>query len=117
PEDRNPADDRREVAVRVIGEINVLLVDGDPGIEPRESEVFFLRNALTPVAPEQREKYFIKTKTVTTAEFESAKLSDYEAVVLANVVDVSETMLTSLEKYLRAGGGLIVFPGGKLNAR
>jgi hypothetical protein len=115
PQDRAPADDQRTVAVRAIGEINVLLVDGDPGVEARESEVFFLRNALTPVPPELREKYFIKTKTVTPLEFESVKLSDYEAVVLANVVDVSATALTTLEKNLRAGGGLMVFPGGKLN--
>jgi hypothetical protein len=116
PTDRSPADDQRAVAVRVIGEINVLLVDGDPGVEPRESEVFFLRNALVPVAPEQREKYYIKAKTVSPAELQSAKLGDYEAVVLANVADVPETVLASLDKYLRAGGGLIVFPGGKISA-
>ena len=117
PQDRAPADDARTVAVRAIGEVNVLLADGDPGVEPRESEVFYLRNALTPVPPELRAKYFIKTKTVTVTELESAKLSDYEAVVLANVVDVSETTLASLEKYLRGGGGLIVFPGPKINAQ
>ena len=115
PADRNPADDQRAVAVRVIGEINVLLVDGDPGVEPRESEVFYLRNALVPVPPEQREKYHIKTKTISPADLQTAKLSDYEAVVLANVLDVPEVVLAGLEKYLRAGGGLIVFPGGRMS--
>ena len=117
PADRNPADDQRALAVRAIGEINVLLVDGDPGIEPRESAVFYLRNALTPVPPELREKYFIKTRTISPAELPSVKLGDYEAVVLANVADVPEAVLTGLERYLRAGGGLIVFPGGKINAK
>jgi hypothetical protein len=116
PADRNPADDQRALAVRVIGEINVLLVDGDPGIEPRESEVFYLHNALTPVPPEQREKYYIKTKTISPAELLAAKLGDYEAVVLANVIDVPDAVLAGLERYLRGGGGLIVFPGGKINA-
>ncbi|HEY3898632.1 MAG TPA: BatA domain-containing protein [Chthoniobacter sp.] len=115
PADRNPADDQRALAVHVIGETNVLLVDGNPGIEPRESAVFFLRNALTPVPPEQREKYYIKTKTIIPAELSSTKLGDYEAVVLANVVDLPESVLGSLERYLRAGGGLIVFPGGNTN--
>lgn len=114
PADRNPADDQRALAVRVIGEINVLLVDGDPGIEPRESEVFYLHNALTPVPMEQREKYYIKTKTIPPAELAAAKLGDYEAVVLANVSDVPESVLTALERYLRSGGGLMVFPGGKI---
>ena len=116
PADRNPADDQRALAVRVIGEINVLLVDGNPGIEARESEVFYLRNALTPVPPEHLEKYYIKTKTISPAELPAAKLSDYEAVVLADVADVPESVLTGLDRYLRAGGGLMVFPGGKINA-
>jgi hypothetical protein len=117
PADRNPADDQRALAVRVIGEINVLLVDGDPGIEPRESEVFYLHNALTPVPPEEREKYYIKTKTISPAELANARLGDYEAVVLANVAEVPDAVLTALERYLRTGGGLMVFPGGKINTK
>ena len=52
--DRCPFDDQRSLALRVIDEVNVLLVDGEPGAEPRESEVFYLRNALTPVPVEMR---------------------------------------------------------------
>ncbi len=115
PADRDPADDQRALAVRVIDAIDVLLVDGDPGIEPRESEVFYLRNALTPVPLEQREKYYIKTKTISPAELAGTKLGDYEAVVLANVADLPETVLAGLEKYLHAGGGLMVFPGSKIS--
>jgi len=115
PGDRDPADDQRSLAVRVIDAIDVLLVDGDPGLEPRESEVFYLRNALTPVPPEQQEKYYIKTKTISPAELAATKLSDYEAVVLANVADLPETVVAGLEKYLHAGGGLMVFPGSKIS--
>jgi aerotolerance regulator-like protein/VWA domain-containing protein/CARDB protein len=114
--DHLPADDERTVAVRAIKEINVLLVDGDPGAEARESEVFFLEHALTPVPPAEKANYFIKTKTISPGELEAEKLSDFEAVVLANVIDVSDTTLTSLDRYLRRGGGLIVFPGAKINA-
>ena len=60
PEDRLPADDQRTVAVRAIKEVKVLLVDGEPGNEPRDSEVFFLKNALVPVPPEAAAEYFIK---------------------------------------------------------
>ena len=41
PTDRLPADDSRTVAVRAIKEVRVLLVDGEPGSEPRESETLF----------------------------------------------------------------------------
>ncbi len=115
--DRNPADDQRVIAVRATGEVNVLLVDGSPRAEPRDSAVFYLRNALTPVPPEVRDKYFIKVKTVGPAEFESAKLSDYEAVMLADVSQFSDAAVEALAKYVRAGGGLVVFPGATTNAQ
>ncbi len=114
-DDRCTFDDHRTFALRVIDEVNVLLVDGDPGAEPRDSEVFYLRNALTPVPLEMRDRYFIKTKTVSGAELDAVSLKDYEAVVLANVVDLSGPALTSLENFVRFGGGLIVFPGSRIS--
>jgi hypothetical protein len=115
PTDRCTFDDARTFAVNVIAEVHVLLVDGQPGIEPRESEVFYLRNALTPVPLEMREQFFIKTKTVESAELESVSFKDFDAVVLANVVDLSSPALHSLEDYVRSGGGLLVFPGERIS--
>ena len=115
PEDRLHADDHRTVAVRAIKEVRVLLVDGEPGTEPRDSETFFLRHALVPVPAEVAPDYFIKVATVTAAELASARLDDYDAVVLANVADFSEATVKSMESYLRRGGGLMIFPGGRVN--
>lgn len=116
PDDRQPADDRRTAALRVLREVKVLLVDGEPGAEARESEVFYLQNALVPVAPEAAPDYFIKTSTVTAPELAQARLDDFDAVIFANVPDLSDAGLRALEGYLRRGGGLMVFPGGRLNA-
>ena len=113
--DRCPFDDQRSFALRVIDEVNVLLVDGDPGAEPRDSEVFYLRNALTPVPAELRDRFFIKTRTVTGAEFEKTALRDFDAVVLANVVDLSPLAADALQAYVRSGGGLLVFPGSRIS--
>ncbi len=113
--DRCPFDDQRSFALRVIDEVNVLLVDGDPGAEPRDSEVFYLRNALTPVPLELRDRFFIKTRTVTGAEFEKTALRDFNAVVLANVVDLSSLAADALQAYVRGGGGLLVFPGSRIS--
>ncbi len=113
--DRCPFDDQRSFALRVIDEVNVLLVDGDPGAEPRDSEVFYLRNALTPVPLELRDRFFIKTRTVTGAEFEKTALRDFDAVVLANVVDLSPLAADALQAYVRGGGGLLVFPGSRIS--
>jgi hypothetical protein len=113
--DRCPFDDARTFALRVIDEIHVLLVDGQPGGEPRDSEVFYLRNALTPVPLEMRGQFFIKTKTIAAAELESVALAEHDAVIMANVVDLSAPALHALEEYVRGGGGLLVFPGDRIN--
>lgn len=115
PEDRLRADDHRAVAVRAIQEVKVLLVDGEPGNEPRDSEVFFLKHALVPVAPEFTPDYFVKTTTITATELSQARLDDFDAVVLANVPDFSENTVQAMLQYLRRGGGLIIFPGGRVN--
>jgi hypothetical protein len=113
--DRCPFDDQRSFALRVIDEVNVLLVDGDPGAEPRDSEVFYLCNALTPVPLELRDRFVIKTRTVTGVEFEKTALRDFNAVVLANVVDLSPLAADALQAYVRGGGGLLVFPGSRIS--
>jgi hypothetical protein len=115
PEDRQPADDRRAIAVRAIKDVRVLVVDGEPGTEPRESETYFLRNALVPVPAEQAADYFIKTVTATGAELASARFDDFDAVILANVSDFSEAVVQRLQQYLRRGGGLMIFPGASVN--
>jgi hypothetical protein len=113
--DRLTADDERTIVVRALREVRVLLVDGDPGREPRESETFFLRHALVPVPPTEAGNYFVKVRAVTAAELPVTRWDDYDAVVLANVFDLPSTSVTALEHYLARGGGLIVFPGDKLN--
>jgi hypothetical protein len=113
--DRCTFDDQRTLALRVMDEVNVLLVDGDPGAEPRDSEVFYLRNALTPVPLELRGRFFIKTRTVTGVEFDKIALRDFEVVVLANVVDLSVMAADSLHSFVRQGGGLLVFPGSRIS--
>ncbi|HKQ37213.1 MAG TPA: BatA domain-containing protein [Verrucomicrobiae bacterium] len=115
PGDRLRADDQRSLVVRAIKDVRVLLVDGEPGSEPRDSETYFLRNALIPVPSEMQGDYFIKATTVTTPDLGSVRVDDFDALILANVSDVSENMLRNVEQYLRRGGGLIVFPGAKAN--
>lgn len=115
PEDRLPSDDKRTLAVRAIKEVRVLLVDGDPGAEPRDSETFFLRHALIPVPSSEAPNYFVKAVRITTPEFSAARLDDFDAVMLANVADFSDAVAKNLEQYVRRGGGLMIFSGGKIN--
>ena len=115
PEDRLSADDRRALAVRAIKEVRVLLVDGDPGAEPRDGETFFLRHALIPVSPAEQPNYFIKVTRLTGPEIASARFDDFDAVMLANVADFSDAVAKNLQQYVGRGGGLVIFPGSKIN--
>lgn len=114
--DRVPADDRRSIVVRGIKRVRVLLVDGEPGVEPRDSETYFLRHALVPVARNEQEQHFVSAEVVDVAALGSVALDDYDAVVVANVADFSNAMLEALGGYVSRGGGLIVFPGGNTQA-
>ncbi len=109
--DRLPTDDTRSVAVRAISQVKVLLVDGDPGREARDSETFFLRYALQPVAASEVDNYYVKTTVIQASDFPSAQLDDFDAVYLCNVADLSPKSVTTLADYVKRGFGLVVFPG------
>ena len=110
--DKAPFDDRQTVVMRARDEVNVLLVDGEPGAEDRDSETFFLREALAPVPPPERSSYPVKPRVVSGSNLEAEALDRYEAVVLANVADVSLAFADRLARFVEKGGGLVVFPGG-----
>lgn len=51
------------------------------------------------------------TKTVAQADFPAENLSDYRAVVLQAVEELSSGLRARLARWTRDGGGLLVFPG------
>jgi len=110
-DDRLPADNRRSAVVHAMKELRVLLVDGTPSRDARESAVFFLRHALVPVSAADAPQYFIKPIVTTPAELPAARLDGVDIVILSNVFDFSPDVAASLEQFLSRGGGLIVFPG------
>jgi hypothetical protein len=111
--DRVPADDARTIAVRAVNKVNVLLVDGDPGREARDSETFFLEHALVPVPPAEAENYFIRTMTIQPSDLSGTNFDEFDCVVLANVPEVSGQLADAIAQRVQRGGGLIVFPGDR----
>ena len=115
--DRFPADDWRTVALRVVKEVKVLLIDGESGAGGRESEIFYLRNALRPVPRPQWGDYHVKLTVRQPTELEAIRLEDFDAVFAANVADVSPGVVNQLASFVRTGRGLAVFAGGNVNGR
>ena len=113
--DQLPRDDERTLMVHAIKQVQVLLVDGKLGREPRDSETFYLRRVLQPVDESVRDQYFIQTRTVSPAELENIRVDESDVIVLANVSDLSANVLRSTWRAVREGRGLIIFTGDQTN--
>jgi hypothetical protein len=121
-----PLDNVRNLAVAVRPSINVLIVDGDPKIDRSRTESMFLELALNPDAllpAAERKIKGILPKVVTYSQFAQEDLSDFDAVVLANVGYLGNStdlpgenkVVARLEQFVRGGGGLLVFLGEKVD--
>jgi hypothetical protein len=119
-----PVDNERHLAVNVLDQLGVLLVDGEPDEEGDrgffQSETAYLRLALMPseteaagsrssiIKPEVKKYYEITADTF---------FNRYHVVVLANegrqvLRDVD--LVEELENYVRSGGSLLIFLGDRI---
>ena len=109
-------DDRRFLAFPVAPPARVLVVDGDPGNHPYQSETFFLQAALRLAS--QGEVYaktpFDSQRVELSGGTGLPDLEKIEAVVLANVEALSDADLKRLSTFVERGGGLLVFTGDRV---
>jgi len=110
PDDTMPGDNARSLVVEVAESVRVLLVDGEPGIAPRDSEVFFLAQVFysgsTP----------IRTTVTTDAEWlQQPSVGNYDLVVLANVEKLPAERIDQLRAMVEAGCGLMIFTGDQVD--
>jgi hypothetical protein len=111
------ADNRRLLSVPVWDRLPVLLVSGDPNPEPLRGETDFLEIALRPYAAARAELAdLVVPQVIEARDLDARRLAEARAVVLANVPQLLEPQLRALEDFVRAGGGLLVFPGNRINS-
>ncbi len=109
PADVLPDDDVRHLIVDVRRNVDVTLVDGDPGLAPFESETDFLEIALTAGnAP------WHATRAISS-EWLEQPLTAPDIVVLANVTTVPPERVQELEELVSAGMGLMIFAGNEVD--
>jgi hypothetical protein len=108
-----PVDDESARPVSVASALAVLLVDGEPGLEPLSGEVDFLRAAL---APSGDPSPLVHASTVTLREFQAEQLKGKRVVVLANVDRIGPELSAALGAFVEGGGGLLIAPGDRLDA-
>ena len=110
--DSFPDDNAFYSVVQVRNQLNVLLVDGSPSTEPLESATDFLELALTPYQSASASlKDLIRITKVEAKRLRETDFKGMEVVVLADVDRIQGNRLTELDKFVKSGGGLIIFAG------
>ena len=126
-EDPLMVDDCRRLVVPVKEKIRVLLVDGDLNPEPFQAETDYLAQALSPLETGQNEQppaggaaeaeqIPMLIEVVPESRLGSLELATYDVIMLANVAQPTENEAVGLDKYVRQGGGLVLFAGDRIVA-
>jgi hypothetical protein len=98
--------------VQVRNQLNVLLIDGRPGTGPLEGATDFLELALTPhTAAANSLKDLIRTRKIDQRKLRREDYKDAEVIILADCQRIQGNELTELDKFVKAGGGLLIFAG------
>lgn len=107
-----PLDDVRHLAVEVESALRVLLVNGEPAADAYDDEAALLATALRPEGD-----VFSGVDVVISdgTDLESREFGSFHAVVLLNVYRLSEPATERVDRFVREGGGLIVFLGDQVD--
>lgn len=113
-----PADNRQDLAIEVVQELPVLLIDGDQQVSA-ESATYFLAKAFADPADKAKVS-FVVPRVVSHGDFDAAamlvKTTTTRAVVLADVPRLTEPQLAGLTRFVEDGGGLFIFVGPRAEA-
>ena len=116
PGDRLPLDNVRYHVEDVAADMRVLLVEGKRGAGVSESSGISLQAALTP-AHDQNIKTLSSfiTEPISDLELGNRSLSEYSAVVLADVGQLTGPEADRLKQYVEQGGTLELFMGDAID--
>ncbi len=129
-----PDDDAFLFTLNVVPAIKVLIVNGAPAKDPLENESLFLVTALqslperpadprsvpgaSPLSDLGPGSHFAKSldvREITEPQMNIAALEGASVVMLANTGALNQQHFTLLRDFVSSGGGLVVFPGDKVN--
>ncbi len=113
-DDPMPSDDEASRAIDVTAALPVLLVDGEPSLEPLGSETDFLRAALAPSGDDLPQ---VKATVVPLRDFNRTALQGQKVIVLANVDQLPADMISELDTFVAGGGGLLIALGDRTDPK
>lgn len=112
------SDNRRSIAVDVIREVSVLLVDGLPSDKPLEGETDYLAIALSPFAfGGQDQPDAVRTSVIEPEQLVN-ELNEQtpDVIIMANVASIEGESRQRISEFVNDGGSLILFDGDQVNA-
>lgn len=107
-----PGDNQRWAAAAVKDSLLIRLVDGEPSTQPFGSEVDFLAAPLS-IGVGAAEAW--RVEVVLDNDFLSQRLDPADVLVLANVAAPTPEQAERLTRMVKAGMGLMIFTGAKLD--
>ncbi|MGH7215463.1 MAG: vWA domain-containing protein, partial [Tepidisphaeraceae bacterium] len=120
-DDRLKIDNARWRVVDVVSELKVLVVEGERGLGTLGGSGAFLALALAPPKeagddnPGNRTNSYVAPELISDLELGNKVLPDFGAVVLAGVGSLQPAHADALQKYVQAGGTLMIFMGEGIN--
>ena len=109
------ADDVYAFHLPRIGASRVLVVDGDPGLTPTDSEVYFLERALAPWGGQAPVKSGVLPDVTASAGITTLDPEEHRVVFLANLADPA-SIAGRVVQFVRDGGGLVISAGDNVTA-
>jgi hypothetical protein len=109
-DDSLPGDDEASARVAVTPALPVLLVDGQPSLEPLSGATDFLRAALAPTGDDTPQ---VRATVVPLARLDATALRGAGVVVLAGVDRLAPEQTAAVGRFLEEGGGLLIAPGDR----
>ena len=107
-------DSRRYLSVSVKKSLNVLLVDGKPGVKAEDNETFYLQMALDPRTRDQDRETIFAPTWVRDSEFDNGAMNGMDVIILANVSTLNASQQADVRQFIRDGGSLVVFLGDQV---
>jgi Aerotolerance regulator N-terminal len=108
PEDGLPEDDRVTFVLKIPREVHALLVDGAPSTIRFKDEAYFMETALEAGASP------VTLRTVDLDSLSERDLVGTDVVALLNVRALSKDFVAALAGFVRAGGGLFIALGDRV---
>ena len=106
-------DNSAPFVVRVRDRVKVLVLDPRPARNPSQSESYFLVKAMAP--DENLES--LQPKLREGEGLGGLTLRDYDVIAIAGMSNLAQNDRAALAEYVKAGGGVMLFPGPDTDPR